>query len=705
MKWKCFAPSLLALATASCGESGQLEASSVVAVDNTTAVVVAQPTEVAPLIANAGPDVTVKQGDVVSLNGKLSRSQQGEINQYQWRLLSQPAGSATQIHGMDNASAKFVPDVAGEYQLQLAVVDSKGRRAEDQVSVVSQGFNFNSPPAAIILSDKITAAQNESLELDGSMSFDPDFRDVLQYLWQVVAAPEGAEYSLSNTSNPITAFRASTVGEYKVELKVTDPKGANNSSSITLTIGAENQPPIAELGKDRSVIVGEAQTIACERCFDPEGGAISYHWQLLAKPQASLAELTELTTTQTGLLPDIVGDYVIGLVVSDGESSSAPATILLKAQENQQPVAAISPVSGAKVNQKVSLDAAASYDPEGSPLSYNWELIEQPGFDNLFAADTSTPYFTPSQEGIYVVQLVVSDETQSSTPVTVRIPVELDLPPVAKISGDPSRQTTVGTEVTFDGSLSFDPEGSALTYVWALQTPEGSQAQLVTNNAEAKLLPDVAGYYSITLTVTDASGLTSSTRVELHAQALPSVYSGQLVGKITDVKSQPLGNLSFDLNGQVVTTDAQGNLMAELEVKPGEFLTLKTQDPRVAAATYQSWPIDENNFYVNLGNTPVPVMQDIKLMLAVCSAIFDKQPVALGVRLQDTSSRFNHFVWQYEQTFNLEKSRISTLSLPSPANYTLTLPEGLRFVATSSPMLEVLYSPGQVKLKTISICN
>ncbi len=75
-----------------------------------------------------------------------------------------------------------------------------------------------------------------------------------------------------------------------------------------------------------------------------------------------------------------------------------------------------------------------------------------------------------------------------------------DLPPIAKIGGTHMRR--VGEEVIVDGSGSFDPEGVEISaYEWSLKAPEHSHAQLDTYRATAKFVPDVCGYYEITLSV------------------------------------------------------------------------------------------------------------------------------------------------------------------------------------------------------------
>ena len=88
--------------------------------------------------------------------------------------------------------------------------------------------------------------------------------------------------------------------------------------------------PIADPGFDRVVPVGEATTIDGIRSCDPDGGSLNFQWSLLSKPEGS-----QTTVNQGGVqlvfTPDTAGDYLLQLVVSNGERSSHPAYALVSA--------------------------------------------------------------------------------------------------------------------------------------------------------------------------------------------------------------------------------------------------------------------------------------------------------------------------------------------------------------------------------------
>jgi hypothetical protein len=84
--------------------------------------------------------------------------------------------------------------------------------------------------------------------LDGSASSDPDEDYPLTYLWQITSKPEQSEAELSepNVVNP--SFLADLVGDYTVELIVTDSKGAQ-STADSVNISTYNTSPGNRAGK------------------------------------------------------------------------------------------------------------------------------------------------------------------------------------------------------------------------------------------------------------------------------------------------------------------------------------------------------------------------------------------------------------------------------------------------------------------------
>ena len=65
--------------------------------------------------------------------------------------------------------------------------------------------------------------------------------------------------------------------------------------------------------------------------------------------------------------------------------------------------------------------------------------------------------------------------------------------------------------MTFDGSASYDPDGSIVSWQWWM--PGGTS---ITGTNQVSWTFTSSGTYYVTLTVTDNSGLTASTNVKVR---------------------------------------------------------------------------------------------------------------------------------------------------------------------------------------------
>lgn len=95
---------------------------------------------VAP-IANAGPDQAVEIGDTVLLDGRNSTDPDGQPLTFKWSFVSRPETSAATLSDPTSPTPTFVPDVAGNYLLQLIVNDGIVDSRPDTVSVTAVSAN------------------------------------------------------------------------------------------------------------------------------------------------------------------------------------------------------------------------------------------------------------------------------------------------------------------------------------------------------------------------------------------------------------------------------------------------------------------------------------------------------------------------------------------------------------------------------------
>jgi hypothetical protein len=191
--------------------------------------------------ANAGPDQTVDEGDVVTLDGGASSDPDGDLVTYSWSFTSRPTGSGATLSGATAAMPSFVADMAGTYVVQLIVNDGELDSAPDTVTITAaEPPVANQPPVANAGPDQ-SVNQGDPVTVDGSGSSDPD-GDPLTYSWSLTARPAGSGATLSDATAVNPSFVADAAGTYVVQLIVDDGEFASAPDSAGISAIQVNPP-------------------------------------------------------------------------------------------------------------------------------------------------------------------------------------------------------------------------------------------------------------------------------------------------------------------------------------------------------------------------------------------------------------------------------------------------------------------------------
>ncbi|MCD7897979.1 MAG: hypothetical protein LUG50_15105, partial [Planctomycetaceae bacterium] len=164
---------------------------------------------------------------------------------------------------------------------------------------------------------------------------------------------------------------------------------------------------------------------------NPEGGTLEYRWTQTDGPPV---ELSDPTSPKPNFRTAEPGVYVFELVVSSDGLQSEPHIVQLEIEcENLPPVAKIPSEATGQVGKLFELDDGESFDPEGVSLTYRWRPITGGLELPLSALSKQVLSFEPTREGVYDIELVVSDGEKTSPPAICRLAIRpRPKPPVAR---------------------------------------------------------------------------------------------------------------------------------------------------------------------------------------------------------------------------------------------------------------------------------
>ncbi|MCG6450123.1 PKD domain-containing protein [Vibrio parahaemolyticus] len=370
-------------------------------------------------VANAGQSITVPTGSPIYLDGSKSNDAEGALLNYKWSMISAPKGSSAQLSATNVVSPQFTPDVSGDFVFQL---------------IVNDGF-LNSMPATVTVTDNdlpptANAGRDQSVQtgvttiLNGAASSDPE-RKPLTYQWSFLSKPSGSGTIINDNKSVNASMVPDSAGDYIVQLTVTDAAGQSATDVVVLRDNNRNTLPVADAGDDTKVFLGSNIVLDGLASFDADGDPLSYQWAILSRPVGSKVQLNNATSASPDFTPDIEGDFVIQLVVSDGKSTSLPdVTVIHDTKKNLPPVANIlSPTEGV-VGQSYLLDGSQSRDPDGDALSYNWILVSDQNSAAISDPTSAKPTFTPMKAGTYVIALSVNDGVRDSIYASTSIAIK-----------------------------------------------------------------------------------------------------------------------------------------------------------------------------------------------------------------------------------------------------------------------------------------
>lgn len=197
-------------------------------------------------VADAGPDQTVAEGTLVTLDGSASSGVDDAIDTFLWEQID-ASGITAQLSDPNAPNPEFTIDDVGadgaSLTFQLTVTDQGGLQATDTCVVNVTSSSINQAPVAEAGDDQSVSSGAE-VALDASGSSDPD-GDTITYTWKQTS---GTPVTLSATGAMNPTFSAPTVAAgttetLTFELTVTDPGQLQATDTCSVQIVGEDPPP------------------------------------------------------------------------------------------------------------------------------------------------------------------------------------------------------------------------------------------------------------------------------------------------------------------------------------------------------------------------------------------------------------------------------------------------------------------------------
>ncbi|WP_084542410.1 PKD domain-containing protein [Calidithermus chliarophilus] len=327
-------------------------------------------------------------------------------------------------------------------------------------------------------------------------------------------------------------------GTYTARLVVSDPDGASDELTKTVTVGANRAPIIASFTRSPASGNAPLEVTFSWSVSDPDGDSLACILDVNGDGNAEFF-LSPCTSGSQKHTYTASGTYTARLTVSDAggleAQQTATTTVGPGGGGNQPPVIDAfnrDPASGT-APLAVTFSWAIS-DPNGDPLTCKLDVNNDGTFEHTVTGCTSssTRQHTYNAAGSYTAKLVVSDgkglESNKTVSVTVTSSQPNRPPVISSFAGTPA-SGVAPLQVTFSWAIS-DPDGNALTCKLDVNNDGTFEYTLsnCTSSSTQKHTYGSAGSYTAKLVVSDpanASAQQTATVTVSSPNQAPAVNS------------------------------------------------------------------------------------------------------------------------------------------------------------------------------------
>ncbi len=287
------------------------------------------------ILSVSGDPASLAPGDSATITSVAS-DPDGDSLSYNW---STTGGS---LSGTGDVVTWTAPEVAGTYSISVTVDDGRGGTADKSytitVAVVVVTKKTNKPPVITSVTASPKAIEPNASTTITSVATDPD-GDPLTYRWfnpegnrgylkgigRVVILPL-PHLVIEGTGNVVTWTAPEDLGEYVIEVNVSDNRGNTVTDAITVSVAPNEPPTITKLSaKPSTIVIDHSATITCV-ASDPEGNPLTYSW---STTRGSISGTGDVVTWTA---PGSVGQSTIEVTVNDEWGGTATRSVTVQVQ-------------------------------------------------------------------------------------------------------------------------------------------------------------------------------------------------------------------------------------------------------------------------------------------------------------------------------------------------------------------------------------
>jgi RHS repeat-associated protein len=370
--------------------------------------------------------------------------------------------------------------------------------------------------------------------------------------WTKLSGPGAVTFSNANAASSGASF--TTPGTYVLRLTGSDGQ-ATTTDDVTITVYAQNQPPVVSGGNNQSITLPAGATLNGVVNDDglPNGSSVSKIWRKDSGPGiVSFANPNAASTTATFSTP---GFYALILTADDSEYSAngifyvnvnpAPAPTNEPPAVNPGPNQTISlPADTVTLNGTVTDDGL----PAGSTLAITWSKVSGPGAVTFGSPNSAVTTAQFSAIGSYVLRLSASDGAYLASHDVAIILTAQNFAPT--VNAGPDQTTVLSAGAQLNGTASDDglPAGSNLTTTWSKVSGPGNVTFLNPNVTVTGANFSVTGTYVLRLTANDG-GLSASDDLTIIVNDNVPAPTVQITSPSDDVSVTEPTNITGTVSG------------------------------------------------------------------------------------------------------------------------------------------------------------